>query len=236
MVLNKASGNMYDGWVTHTWNPLRGECQHKCSYCWVNDLKRKPALKAKYSGPYALDGNAMRDNLKSGNSIFVCSCNDLFEENVDCTIITKILNKCRENPSNSYVYQSKNPGRFVNYLFPILENGMNLFLGTTIETNRSMDAISKAPSPQRRAQGILYVPHNAKTFITIEPILDFDLDEMVELIRMAHPNFVNIGADSKKCGLPEPDNEKVLALIYELAKFTEVKQKSNLVRILTKQS
>ena len=59
-----------------------------------------------------------------------------------------------------------------------------------------------------------------------------DLDEFAELIYYTTPNQVNIGADSKRNNLPEPSKEKVLALIAELEKFTVVKQKSNLARLL----
>ena len=34
MGLNKTNGNMYP-WVTHTWNPLAGECKHNCNYCYM---------------------------------------------------------------------------------------------------------------------------------------------------------------------------------------------------------
>jgi DNA repair photolyase len=48
--MSKSSGNMYD-WVTHTANPLTGECKHKCPYCYVNKLKHaKPVIANKYSG------------------------------------------------------------------------------------------------------------------------------------------------------------------------------------------
>jgi len=64
--------------------------------------------------------------------------------------------------------------------------------------------------------------------ITIEPIMDFDLFEFVELIKYIQPIQVNIGADSKNHGLPEPSAEKINALISEIEKFTKVHKKENL--------
>ena len=55
---------------------------------------------------------------------------------------------------------------------------------------------------------------------------------MERLIWFANPDFVNIGADSKNNGLPEPSKEKVLELIDRLNEFTEVRNKKNLKRIL----
>ena len=69
-------------------------------------------------------------------------------------------------------------------------------------------------------------------YITIEPIMDFDLDVMVKEIKDVIPKQVNIGADSGKNNLPEPSKEKILALIGELEKFTIVKKKKNLKRLL----
>ncbi len=67
--------------------------------------------------------------------------------------------------------------------------------------------------------------------LTIEPILDFDLKEFVDMIRDINPKWVNIGADSQRHNLPEPTREKVDDLIKELKKFTEIKEKSNLKRL-----
>ena len=56
--------------------------------------------------------------------------------------------------------------------------------------------------------------------------------ELVEMIRRINPRFVSIGADSKRHGLPEPDPEKIRKLISTLRKFTEVREKDNLKRLL----
>ncbi len=72
-----------------------------------------------------------------------------------------------------------------------------------------------------------------KTFLSIEPILDFDLDIFVQEIKKINPSFVSIGADSRNCGLPEPPPGKLKELISELEKFTEVRMKRNLNRLLT---
>ena len=61
-----------------------------------------------------------------------------------------------------------------------------------------------------------------KTYISFEPIMDFDIDKMIGYIKVAEPNFVSIGADSKGHKLPEPSSEKVKELISELKKFTKL--------------
>ena len=70
-----------------------------------------------------------------------------------------------------------------------------------------------------------------RRMVSIEPIMDFDVDSMVDGINYIMPEFVSIGADSKGHNLPEPTSDKVNALIEELSKFTEVKIKDNLKRL-----
>ena len=124
----------------------------------------------------------------------------------------------------SYLFQSKNPERFHNnFCFP-----MNTILGTTIETNRPY-IVSRAPGTMQRMEAMwrLDLPRT----VTIEPIMDFDLDVIVDWIREIKPEFVSIGADSGNNHLPEPSGEKVDALIEALKEFTEVKIKDNLKRL-----
>ena len=62
--------------------------------------------------------------------------------------------------------------------------------------------------------------------------MDFDLDDMIELIKICHPVQVNIGADSGNNRLPEPSKEKLIQLIEALKEFTIIDQKRNLSRLL----
>ena len=52
------------------------------------------------------------------------------------------------------------------------------------------------------------------------------------MIETIQPEWVNIGADSGYNNLPEPPKEKILQLIDELKKFTKVKNKENLSRLV----
>lgn len=70
-----------------------------------------------------------------------------------------------------------------------------------------------------------------KTFVTVEPIMKFNLEHFVKMIRRCRPAQVNIGADSGGNNLPESTSDEIFALINELNKFTKVVLKSNLKRI-----
>ncbi|MFV0590902.1 MAG: hypothetical protein ACK5M7_05920 [Draconibacterium sp.] len=102
---------------------------------------------------------------------------------------------------------------------------------TTIETNRIYKNImGETSTPQESAESMI-----KGEFITIEPIMDFDMAGMVELIKTCEPEQVNIGADSKYNGLPEPSKGKVLELIAQLEAFTKVNRKETIYKILNNQ-
>jgi len=216
--------NMYD-WIDKTLNPLCGKCLYECKYCYVKDMKKKfSVIYKKYSGDIRLSNDFFRKSLGKNKTYFIGSMIDMFAENIPDKFIDKVINYC-DQYNNTYLFQSKNPERFNGFYFPD-----NTILGTTIETDIYY-SISKAPDVIERARKLSRV-HNHNTMVTIEPILEFNLKTMVDLIKIAMPDFVNIGADSKGHGLPEPSIEKVMALIKELNKFTEVREKRNLNRLI----
>lgn len=225
--MNKSKGNMYD-FVTHTWNPLAGECPHKCSYCSTNKLKRYPGILNKYSGEPRLDEKQLT-NLGQGNFIFVVAQGDLFAEGIPDRIIKQILNHCSKF-DNKYLFQTKNPDNILNWIgHPAFDKSV---ICTTIESNRYYPEImDESPLPNSRSIAMHYYLCN-QTYVTIEPILDFDLYDFVDMIKYCRPMQVNIGADSGNNNLPEPSKEKILQLIEELEMFTKVVQKPNLKRLL----
>jgi protein gp37 len=212
----KKGSNMYD-WITATWNPIKGKCSHDCIYCYMKIFPQKPIR---------LDEKELKENLGEKNTIFVGSSTDMFAEDVPDGWILAVLNHCKKHPYNTYLFQSKNPARFINYTdcFP-----PNTILGTTIETNRHYP-ISKAPSPEERMKAMILI--NKPKMVTCEPLCDFDLDILVNWIKAINPDWVNIGGDSKNHHLPEPSKEEIELLIQELKKFTEIKIKKNLNRLI----
>lgn len=66
------------------------------------------------------------------------------------------------------------------------------------------------------------------TMVTVEPLMQFDREEMVSLIRRCRPKLVNIGRNScKGIVLPEPTQEEIQQLIAELKSFTKVNMKDD---------
>jgi DNA repair photolyase len=220
-MLNKQSGNMY-GFITHTWNTVKGKCSHDCIYCY---MKRFPQNQVRF------DEKELKTNLGEGNFIFVGSGNDVFANNHPDLWIAKTITRCLKYPKNNYLFQTKNTERMFNLynkiLFPV-----NSIFCTTIESNRIYN-ISNAPKINER---LLYLyefkEKGEKVMITIEPIFDFDVKEFVSIVKSCSPIQVNIGADSKKHNLPEPDEEKIKELIIGLQESgIKVFIKENLKRL-----
>ena len=214
MGLNKQKGNMY-GFVTHTWNAIKGKCSHGCSYCYM-----KPFWKSEVH----LDEKELKTDLGKNNFLFVGSSTDMFANDVPSEWIKKVFEHCIEY-SNTYLFQSKNTKRLYEFWnwFPT-----GVIIGTTAETNRNT-SFSKAPNTHQRLIWLSKI--NTRRMITIEPILEFDLKQFVQWIKNVEPEFVNIGADSKGHKLPEPSSKEIGHLISELRMFTKVNLKDNLKRI-----
>jgi len=199
----------------YTWNVIKGKCPHDCLYCYMKRFAQKELR---------FDAGEISTDLGVNNFIFVGSSTDMWAEDIPAMWIEDVLALCRQN-HNRYLFQSKNSERFCDYWnYPD-----NTILGCTIETNRLYPNISKAPNTLSRklAMEIITLPK----IVSIEPIMDFDLDVMVRWIKEINPEFVSIGADSQHHNLPEPSPDKVKALIESLQAITTVKVKSNLKRL-----
>ena len=229
MSLNKAVGNMYP-WVTHTWSCLHGACPHRCTYCYVKRGRTK-GLPC-YQGLPRFNERDHDIVMDCGKVIFVAHTSDLFAEGVPTDALKTILALCRKYRFNEYVFQTKNPRRAVEAVDALPEM---MAFGTTIETDdwSLLRSLSKAPHPFERGSAIEDMGAMLKkTFITIEPILRFSECFAKSLIN-TEPSFINIGADSKGCHLPEPTAEETIRLIEQLrAGGIEVRLKDNLKRII----
>lgn len=205
--------------VTHTWNTIKGECPHDCSYCY---MKRWGKL-----NPVRFDKKELKTDLGNGNFIFVGSSCDMFADNIPDDWIKQTLEYCKRF-DNEYLFQTKNPKRLLGLSLP------KCTLCTTIESDIFYPEImNNSPKTKDRAKYMEMLSDcGFETFVTIEPIMEFDLPTLVALIKQCSPEQVNIGADSGNNKLPEPSKEKVLQLIEELQKFTKIHNKSNLSRLI----
>ena len=224
--------NMYSG--VKTYNPIDGECPHRCTYCAVHKLfnRKLPAAISKYSGELRLNERELKRSLGKNNTWFLCGVgNDLFADGVKIGWIDRIIEHCFHYPDNTYMLQTKDSRNMYLYLKDrVLPD--NFMLGITLETD--IDAMMKYSGETDyfydRAEWLRIINHKRK-YITIEPIMSFS-NEFINIIKAVEPELIYIGADSGKNNLPEPTKEEVTELICELMKFTNIDRKSNLTRLM----
>lgn len=231
MKLNEGKGNMYE-FITHTWNPIKGKCFHDCTYCYMKPLNPNPSY------PY-LDIHELTGTFESGQFIFIGSGTDFCYDKILSEWISKTFDFCYNNNPLSlfgdrakFLLQTKNPKRlleFCNHPFLSPENDLAVVC-TTLETNRHLPRIMQnAPTPLERAEAMAKIADRGiKTYVTIEPIIDFDLEDFITLVKMCRPEQVNIGKNTSKIvTVPNPTIEKTVSFVTELLKFTKIEIKSN---------
>ena len=230
MSMTKAAGNMYE-WVTHVHSHLRGQCLHRCPYCYVQSIDRRFGSQA-HQGPLRIEERELKVRYGKGKVIFVEHTNDLFAEGVEDEWVWRIFEHMLQWPENRYVMQTKNPavalGRMYGHRPP------NWILGVTVESD--VTHVGNTPHPRARMSVCRKMAERGEpVFITIEPVLTFT-DGFAKAIAEARPTWVNIGADSKNTpGLPQPTRAEVLGLIAELVGLcVEVRLKKNLERLKEK--
>ena len=208
-----------------TWNPVVG-CKHHCygDRCWAARMARRlrnlPQYKDGFNCPKLVEKELGR-KFRAGDVVFVSSMGDLFGDWVPAEWIRRVLAVVAANPQTTFLLETKHPKRY----FEFLPMPNNVILSTTIETNRDYGQ-SKAPPPRERYVAMLGLPDNRKKHVSIEPIMDFDMEELVGWMENLNPVSVSVGYDNYNCRLPEPPLEKTLALIKELERFTKVERKN----------
>jgi hypothetical protein len=211
-------GNMYHLSVKQ-WNPYGG-CLHNCVYCGSSfQAQLKRWAKTKCSNCYTFKPHAHPERLnqslpKTGYLQFIFTLANGDVSFCPTSYLSKIIKRIQAETDKWFLIQTKNPATFNRIKFP-----RNVILGTTIETNRDdlYMEISKAPLPSVRYKDFLKVNHPYK-MVTCEPIIDFDVDIMLNWIQDINPVMIWLGYDSKKNYLPEPELRKVQILHWKLSK------------------
>jgi len=201
--------------VTVTWNPIGGECSHKCVGCWARAYAERLKFK-KYQGQPRIDEKQINRRFKKGDFVFVQDMTDLFADNVPREVILRVLDQIGKSSDAKFLLLTKNPKRYYDVLPHIPENCV---LGATIESNRIEPRISKAQDRYERIHTMLYLREmtDFQLFVSVEPIMDFGLETFcITLGKWLRPWAVAVGYDNYGNGFPEPPLSKTMQLINKL--------------------
>lgn len=201
--------------VTHTSNPIKGLCPHECDYCYMKNIFRHYHS----DETLRLDEYELKVNYGKNKFIFIVNGTDTFANAVHTEWILQVYDKCLQHPDNKYLFQSKYPGRFlepqlINH--PLMQLKDRICFATTIESNRDYP-ISKAQNMTERADAMAQLQAMGfSVMVTIESIMDFDHEELVEMLKNIKPFQVNIGCNTnREIKLPKPTRDQI---IYPLCK------------------
>ena len=215
--MKKATGNMYP-FVTHTWNPIRGECQFNCPYCYTRRWGKLP--------PLHIDEKVIKENLGENNFIFICSGCDLFHPDVPDKWIERVIEHTKKYSNNQYLLHTKNPERAMFWQYEVSKNHI---LCVTIESDLFLPGyMGSAPSAEYRFFAL--DRWTRRKMITIEPIMRFS-EFFMRRLAHSEPEQINIGANTGKLKLPEPSAVEIESLVSGLRKYTKVVLKKNLKKI-----
>lgn len=211
---------MYLG--TKTWNPFKG-CRYDCSYCGPSYQQQAKRQMHNCTECYEFRPHQHPERLSKipnaeivfvGGNGDISFCDPAFVRQIIAAIVKKNLKR----PNQVYYFQTKRPEYLAQFIgeFP-----PNVILVTTLETNRDdgYGAVSKAPPPSKRYAQFKQLDWPRKV-ITVEPAMDFDVDEFAEWLISLKPEYVWLGFNSRprSVSLPEPSKEKMLALAERLKK------------------
>lgn len=217
---NIKSTNMYDS--AQTWNPIKG-CLFDCTYCKPSFQKQAKRQMHNCTECYEFRPHQHPERLSKipnaeivfvGGNGDVSFCDPAFVKQ----IIAAIAKKNLKRPNQVYYFQTKRPEYLAQF---IGEYPPNVILVTTLETNRDdgYGAVSKAPPPSKRYAQFKQLEWPRKV-VTVEPAMDFDVDEFAGWLISLKPEYVWLGFNSRPWSvrLPEPSREKMLALAERLKK------------------
>jgi len=211
---HKKNGKMFNI-VTATWNPISG-CLYNCSYCWARKfaLTRLSRVK-RYSKGFlpSLNETEFKVKFSKGDIIFVSDMGDMFADSIPAEWIQQVLDHIRKFPEAYFLFMTKNPQRYLDLLQYIPDNAI---LGATIETTNDeimkTDKVSTAPLPSQRYESMKNLKWDNK-IISIEPVIDFDLNVFIKWVEDIKPFLVYVGYDNYRHRLREPPIEKTTALM-----------------------
>lgn len=144
-------------WCDVTWNPIVG-CKHGCTYCYAKQIVNRFKHIPEWTEPQFFEKRLSEPGKeKKSLSIFVGSMSDVLGDWIPVEWIQKIIDVAVKNPHHKFLFLTKNPKRYSEFLFP-----ENCHLGTTIDYARHA----------KRTDYLRYKKlWKNKTFVSVEPLL-----------------------------------------------------------------
>lgn len=151
-----------------------------------------------------------------GKWVFVGSMGDVFCDGIPDQWIEKLFNYIQEYQGNNrFLLQTKNPRRLWQYLQKHENLSGKIIAGTTIETTDPTIKLGGAPPVKQRAMSLACISEFRQhdTFLSLEPLADFNPDLMKNWITAIQPYVIEIGLENYTHYTTPPPDEKIMELL-----------------------
>jgi DNA repair photolyase len=175
-----------------------------------------PGVREKYSGASRTNAKWLNEikQFTAEDFVFVCDMTDLFGYWVPTEIIQQVFIAISNSPAK-FLLLTKNPERYRQLISIGVSVPSNCILGCTVESD--VDHLSSGMQERARLMVMMELRlMGYPTMLSVEPIMDFDLEPFVNKIIKAKPEFVAVGYDNYGNGLVEPSFSKTIHLIHYL--------------------
>lgn len=228
--------------VDKRWNPIRVKyCPYDCynGGCWAT-LLRKGRLKRVYDKANVLPQFiAKHDNFWKHSTVFVCTMCDIMHPIITDEMIIEVMNVIRRyartdpqdpKPHPQFLLCSKNPQRYIALMLKYGDEFFpeNVIFGITVESNRDYPKLSHAPELQvhRLMSAKILSDAGVRVFLSVEPVLEFDMGAFINAIRSIKPWGIAVGFDNYGNKLPEPTPERLALFVNALERDFKVTRKT----------
>ena len=118
-------------WCDYTINPIKGLCKNGCWYCYAAKMYKRFKWDEHLSADFSVFTDVAK--LKKPSTIFIGSTNDIFGSWIPYHWIIGILQYCAQFNQHTYIFLTKNPSRYNEFIKHIPDN---CWLGATITGER----------------------------------------------------------------------------------------------------
>jgi DNA repair photolyase len=214
-MINKCKGDLMFKSVW-TWNLMyASNCPIKCKYCYMTRVDR----------PYkalTFRKEFLKDDLGAGRTIFINSSYESFLPSIKMEWWESIIDRCKDFPDNKYLVITKKPDVMSEMINDGLKFPSTFVLGLTLETNRFYKNMYSpaCPSPEDRVKAFAQLP--GKRMVVVDPAMDFDHKEFVDMIRYIGPDIVAYGTETNSNYTERPSRDKSAEFLREVGQFSKI--------------